>query len=853
MTVQTTDRLVIYQGNGSATTFPFNFRIPSGALSVSIQDYVTKDILEVLAPGDYLVTGLDNDAGGEIIYSPNTGPLVDAYSIVILRTVPYTQELDISPYGGFSPTTVEQQLDLIVMQIQQLAEAQSRSLIVNPGEEPPDAQTIVNAELYAEQAEAAAATIVGLIGNLTGEIESAAFATANYHPSTGPNFLRVAGRTSPGDGGGGLFIKSVLEPFHAAKFSITLLLGGTTWYEYFPLDSIDPIVVGAKADGITDDAAALILAATAAQYFGVPLFLREGRVYVFNSAIALGKTPGMKGRGTLKYTGTAGEVFTFGGSLGTGKTLATQANMNASGLNVAAHGFAAEQMLWIRSGENCLADSTIGNRRLGPTNGTDNVKYCEFAQVQSVTDANNFVLNGTVYYAYPITTTIVYPVDLHRQLVLEEFTFDGGDMGIMTIEYCLHPEVKRSCRFINPGDAALVIEHTLGGQINPTVLRAAASDNVADPSRYQGIKVRDGCQDINLAPYVINGEQGVDVTYTPSSPTNGTCRNIKAANGVYIGINQQACTSHEGIEGFIIENNLIEDGGDGVSVRGPLSVIRGNKIRGRSTDAGNEGIRIGNAYANSTIVEDNEIYLFATGIITLGNTAALRRDEIIRGNRIRKCSIGINITTKLAATLSDYGLRVTDNEIVDSVVSGIVLEDNLNGSVVNGNVVRQENNVALTGFAIRIGNGANYTALGNKAVEPGSAIRALDLATGTTGKFKDNTLIGAGLLSDTNPGAEFEYTITLADDTAVSLGIQATTLHVRMSSTAAQGNGQASLANGVVNYVQGNANFAAATGVLNGTSGVDGNITVSKTGGNFYIENRSGASRTLVVKLSCDV
>lgn len=49
-------------------------------------------------------------------------------------------------------------------------------------------------------------------------------------------------------------------------------------------------------------------------------------------------------------------------------------------------------------------------------------------------------------------------------------------------------------------------------------------------------------------------------------------------------------------------------------------------------------------------------------------------------------------------------------------------------------------------------------------------------------------------------------------------------------------------------------NFGAATtlagsGVLTGTTGVDGNTTVSATGGVIYIENRSGGSQEYVVTL----
>src|SRR5690606_6806940 len=109
-------------------------------------------------PGSYTATGFGNDAGGVVEYPLGGTPLADDRSIIILRTVPLTQELDISPVGGFNPEVVEQQLDSIVMQIQQISEIQGRSLVVNPGQTPPDMAIIAGAEGFALESKTAAAT-----------------------------------------------------------------------------------------------------------------------------------------------------------------------------------------------------------------------------------------------------------------------------------------------------------------------------------------------------------------------------------------------------------------------------------------------------------------------------------------------------------------------------------------------------------------------------------------------------------------------------------------------------------------------------------------------------------------------
>lgn len=151
MTVETTERLVVYRGNGSATNWPYNFQIPQASqASVNIQDYATGTILETLSPGAYQLNGVGDPLGGSVDYPIDaSAPLDDTKQIVIIRTVEYTQELNISNQGGFHPETLEAELDAIVMQIQQIAEQQTRSLIVNPGQDVPDLTAIAAAEYWA--------------------------------------------------------------------------------------------------------------------------------------------------------------------------------------------------------------------------------------------------------------------------------------------------------------------------------------------------------------------------------------------------------------------------------------------------------------------------------------------------------------------------------------------------------------------------------------------------------------------------------------------------------------------------------------------------------------------------------
>jgi hypothetical protein len=193
MTVETTERFVIYPGNGAATVFSFEFVIPnSEVITVSLQDPLTKEILEVLAPGTYLVTGYGDPEGGTVTYPLSGPPLGSDKNIFILRTMPYTQDLSISNQGGFYPETVEQQLDFIVMQIQQIAEEQSRSLIVLPGQTPPDTSVIVSAQGYAEQAEEARDAAQGYVSDAADEADAAAASAATAANAVVSTWLAAA-------------------------------------------------------------------------------------------------------------------------------------------------------------------------------------------------------------------------------------------------------------------------------------------------------------------------------------------------------------------------------------------------------------------------------------------------------------------------------------------------------------------------------------------------------------------------------------------------------------------------------------------------------------------------------------
>ena len=131
MTVQTTTNVAVFQGNGSADTFSYNFKVLEAShLVVQRRLNSTGEIDKTYTSGEYSITGLDSDSGSITL---NAGALASGYSLIIQRIVPYKQELDIVNQGGFYPESVEDQLDVMVMGLQQVNNLAERAILFPAG------------------------------------------------------------------------------------------------------------------------------------------------------------------------------------------------------------------------------------------------------------------------------------------------------------------------------------------------------------------------------------------------------------------------------------------------------------------------------------------------------------------------------------------------------------------------------------------------------------------------------------------------------------------------------------------------------------------------------------------------
>ncbi|WP_276840039.1 hypothetical protein [Anaerovibrio lipolyticus] len=128
---------IIYLGDGTTTSFPFNFKYSAGDdVKVAIYEVAT-DTTTVLER-DYFVDTNANivkypgyPPGEEPALSDQPEPLPSGYKLVIYRETPITQEVDLG--RKYPLSTLEKMVDKAILISQELAEKLGRAFIVEKG------------------------------------------------------------------------------------------------------------------------------------------------------------------------------------------------------------------------------------------------------------------------------------------------------------------------------------------------------------------------------------------------------------------------------------------------------------------------------------------------------------------------------------------------------------------------------------------------------------------------------------------------------------------------------------------------------------------------------------------------
>ena len=128
MTVSTTIIKSSHNGNGSTTTFAYNFRILQDSdLVVIIRNNSTGTETTKTLTTHYTVSGAGDATGGSITFTSGNIP-ANGETVVIRRNVPQTQAIDYIANDPFPAESHEEGLDRATMIAQQVSEEADRSI-----------------------------------------------------------------------------------------------------------------------------------------------------------------------------------------------------------------------------------------------------------------------------------------------------------------------------------------------------------------------------------------------------------------------------------------------------------------------------------------------------------------------------------------------------------------------------------------------------------------------------------------------------------------------------------------------------------------------------------------------------
>lgn len=152
-----------YTGNGSATSFAFNFKATAEAdLRVVLTVISTEAESDLVLDSDYSVTlNPDQEAapGGSITYPLSGSAMASTHKLTIVSNLSITQTTDITNGGGFYPQVLEDALDRLTMLTGQLQEQIGRAVLVDVSSttDPADLLDELAADVASAAASAAAA------------------------------------------------------------------------------------------------------------------------------------------------------------------------------------------------------------------------------------------------------------------------------------------------------------------------------------------------------------------------------------------------------------------------------------------------------------------------------------------------------------------------------------------------------------------------------------------------------------------------------------------------------------------------------------------------------------------------
>lgn len=150
MTLDTAHSKEVYQGNGTATVFPFSFKVWDSS-QVLVTCSLSEQVGETDVTAQSTITLTEN--GGTVTYLYAGAPLPSGATLAITRNMPFTQGVDLVSGSQFDPQVIEDALDQATAERQQVKEMLGRAVIL-PSTSDETPQEVVQ-DIYTARDEAA--------------------------------------------------------------------------------------------------------------------------------------------------------------------------------------------------------------------------------------------------------------------------------------------------------------------------------------------------------------------------------------------------------------------------------------------------------------------------------------------------------------------------------------------------------------------------------------------------------------------------------------------------------------------------------------------------------------------------
>ncbi|MGF6738509.1 glycosyl hydrolase family 28-related protein [Paraburkholderia atlantica] len=268
MTISSTTRKAgPFAGNGVTTSFPFAFKVfKNSDLQIVFTNASGVETLLTL-DSDYSITlnaDQNNNPGGTVTYPRSGSPLpvlIEGTFLTAVGGLINTQPTDITNSGGFYPSTLEDAHDRSTIQIQQLAEQQSRTLQFPVSDVDPIVSSLPTAAGRANKGlgfdNSGNPTLIDLvIGSVLSPVVHSVGALRLVSRLLTTDVF-VLGYYRAADGGGGPYTLDQADTTSADNGgTVIVAIDGGRW-KLQSTTALSARQFGAKGDGVTDDTAAI--------------------------------------------------------------------------------------------------------------------------------------------------------------------------------------------------------------------------------------------------------------------------------------------------------------------------------------------------------------------------------------------------------------------------------------------------------------------------------------------------------------------------------------------------------------------------------------------------------------------